>query len=319
MLTLLLTMTAATAATCDDVLLNVSLDAKGFHVRGADEVLYPGGRPAIADNPEMKCQVADCAGVDDFNWKGLDATLDRLKGSCPAVADAQLVLSPELTHDVFLEALDHLDARFPNVMVGGGAQGYGAGGSPTTSSLLLRPGQVVVYDRAFSLDADPEVLAKAFDLGLKSTSTLKIEAADTATFGELAQIMSAAGKAGYTRFEHADPNGGRLHKSTTPGGGELAPVKKAEISAQALNAGIQPVVGEVLACYNEALGRDPRLAGTVEVRITITAKGHVSGTEVTQGIEKQLDDCVARAVEQASFAAPGGLVVTSFPFNLSPN
>ena len=53
MLTLLLSMSLAQAATCDDVLLNVSLDDKGFHVRGADDVLYPGGRPAIADNPAI--------------------------------------------------------------------------------------------------------------------------------------------------------------------------------------------------------------------------------------------------------------------------
>jgi len=318
MLTLLMTLGAAEAATCDDVLLNVSLDSKGFHVRGADDVLYPGGRPAIADNPEMKCTTASCGGVDDFNWLGLDKTLDRLKGQCPAVSDVQVVLSPELTHDVFLEALDHLDSRFPNVMVGGGAQGYGGGGSPTTSSMLLRPKQVVVYDRAFSLDSDPTVLAKAFDLGIKPVTTLKIEAADSATFAELALIMNAAGKAGYTRFEHADPTGNRLHKTTTPGGGELAPVKKAEISAKALNAGIQPVGPAVLACYNEALGRDASLKGTIEVSITISAKGHVLGTEVTQGIEPALDKCVAEAVEDATFAAPGGVVVTSFPFNLSP-
>jgi TonB family protein len=184
--------------------------------------------------------------------------------------------------------------------------------------MLLRPGQVVVYDRAFSLDSDPGVLAKAFELGTKTQTTLKIEAADTATFGELAQIMRAAGAAGYLRFEHSDPNGKRLHKTTTPGGGALAPVKKAEISAKALNAGIQPVVPAVLECYNTALGDDPTLSGTVEISITITPQGNVSGTEVKKGIESHLDRCVAEAVEETSFGAPGGTVVTSFPFNLAP-
>ena len=149
-------------------------------------------------------------------------------------------------------------------------------------------------------------------------SSEAIEAADTATFGELAQIMRAAGAAGYLRFEHSDPNGKRLHKTTTPGGGALAPVKKAEISAKALNAGIQPVVPAVLECYNTALGDDPTLSGTVEISITITPQGNVSGTEVKKGIESHLDRCVAEAVEETSFGAPGGTVVTSFPFNLAP-
>lgn len=318
MLTLLLSMSLAQAATCDDVLLNVSLDDKGFHVRGADDVLYPGGRPAIADNPEMKCSTATCAAVGDFNWAGLDATLDRLQGACPTVEGAQVVLSAELTHDVFLEALDHVDARFPNVIVGGGAQGYGGGGTPTTSAMLLRPGQLVVYDRAFSLDSDASVLAQAFELGTKAQTTLKIEAADSATFGELAGVMRAASSAGYVRFEHSDPNGKRLHKTTTPGGGGFAPVKRAEISSQELNAGIQPVVPAVLGCYNDALAKDPGLKGTVEVSITITAQGHVSGVEVTSGIEPHLDRCVSEAVEDARFAAPGGLVVRTFPFALAP-
>jgi hypothetical protein len=312
------------ALDCEHLLLSVEVGEHGFHVRGADELLYPQGRPPRADNSLLRCGDGSCTEVEDFNWSGLQETLGQVGQACPGTRGITLVPEAEVRHDVLLELMDQVEDRWPGLIVGGGAQGYGGSGTPSQPHVLLRPGRVMIDGRDLRVEptgAVIDTLLAAFGEGGQPTTTLRIEAADGLSFALLRDVMHTAGKAGYTRFEHVSTKGGAVHSSGHPGGGEWTVTKEqvGHLDKAQITAGIQGVAGGVLACYNEALGRDGGLAGTVKTRITIGADGDVLGVVLESGLgEDAADACIVQAVEQARFDAPGGVLVTTFPFDLNP-
>jgi TonB family protein len=81
-------------------------------------------------------------------------------------------------------------------------------------------------------------------------------------------------------------------------------------------------LNEVRFCYDEALTRHPTLAGRVVVQFTIANTGRVLASLIgssTLGVAS-VDACIANAVKRWEFPAPegGGLVMVSYPFQLSP-
>lgn len=309
---------------CQSLLLSVEVGAHGFHVQGADALLYPQGRPPRAENALLRCPSGSCSGVEDFNWSGLSSTLSEVGQACPATKGITLVPDADVRHDVLLELMDQVEGRWPGMIVGGGAQGYGGTGSPNQPHVLLRPGRVMIDGRDLRVEPTGgvlESLAPVFEQGKKSTRTLRIEAADAVPFALLRDVMHTAGKAGYTAFEHVSTDGGEVHYSGHPGGGEwtVTQEKTGFLEKAQITAGIQGVAGGVLGCYNDALSRDPKLAGTVKTRITISADGSVLGVELDSGLgEAAADACIMDAVEGARFDPPGGVLVTTFPFDLKP-
>ena len=122
---LLFTVATALASPCDSLLLNVEIASSGFKIQGADAILYPEGRIATADNPDLRCRVSECAEVGDYHWTGLAKNLAAVKNACPSADRIHVVPSAETRHDVMLSAIDVANDRFATVYIGGGAQGYG--------------------------------------------------------------------------------------------------------------------------------------------------------------------------------------------------
>jgi TonB family protein len=81
-------------------------------------------------------------------------------------------------------------------------------------------------------------------------------------------------------------------------------------------------LNEVRFCYDEALAGHPSLAGRVVVQFTIANTGRVIASLIgssSLGVAS-VDACIANAVKRWEFPAPagGGLVMVSYPFQLSP-
>lgn len=75
--------------------LSVAVTAQGFTILGADDVLFPGGKPAaVFDEPTHPCAGGSCEGVDSYDWDGLKATLVRVKKVRPRTM-SMIVVSSE--------------------------------------------------------------------------------------------------------------------------------------------------------------------------------------------------------------------------------
>jgi hypothetical protein len=83
---------------------------------------------------------------------------------------------------------------------------------------------------------------------------------------------------------------------------------------------IQLHMGEVRACYEQALRVWPKLFGRVDTRFVITADGQVALVEATASSVNQpaLECCITSAVKRWRFDRPvdGGIVVVRYPFIL---
>ncbi len=84
-----------------------------------------------------------------------------------------------------------------------------------------------------------------------------------------------------------------------------------------LTGPIRESVELIGACYDEALTRDPSLAGIVEVAVIINASGGINAVNARRGIDRDLDSCVVRTVRALSFppVTGGGIAVASIPFH----
>lgn len=70
------------------------------------------------------------------------------------------------------------------------------------------------------------------------------------------------------------------------------------------------------ACYERALKRDPRLAGKLVLRFTVTPAGTVTGAEIDEDTlrDEELRACLLASVRRWRCPAPPGPVEVSFPF-----
>ncbi|MCP4805601.1 MAG: AgmX/PglI C-terminal domain-containing protein [Proteobacteria bacterium] len=324
---LLFTVATALASPCDSLLLNVEIAESGFKIQGADDILYPDGRIATADNPRLRCTVDTCAEVGDYHWAGLAQELATVKNKCPDADRVHIVPHAGTRHDVLLSTIDVANDRFPTAHLGGGAQGYPEEGSvPKAASVLVRPGQIQVGATAMTIGTnvgDPLKQALRTE-GTITKDELTLEVADSVPFSDVREVMRAAGQVGYTTFHHSAPDAKKRVTTYAPGGGEWVIEEEpkptlGELSQNEVLVGINKAAPGVLSCYNQALGRDATLSGQVVTRFTIDVDGTVAEVAVTEGMEDTLDACVAEAVKGATFPKPrGGQAIATFPFKLSP-
>ncbi len=73
-----------------------------------------------------------------------------------------------------------------------------------------------------------------------------------------------------------------------------------------------------VACYNEALEKNPNAAGKIQVQWAINEKGIVEKTQIISSEihDEDMKHCMARAIKEISFPAPpsGQFALISFPF-----
>ncbi len=217
-----------------------------------------------------------------------------------------------------------------------------------------------------SIQRDPSDAVKAADWASRSTELaaqakklplaqpdLVIESANLATrLGDLARDLRAletAEKGGdlskknaaharvlttseqvevITREPAARCAGDTKQLRSTPG--RLAPAK--------IQAVVRDHFGDLQKCYEDGLGRDPKLAGRVTVRFVINREGSVetsqnaasdpippdavappSSTTLPAMPDAKVVDCVVAVVKKLKFPKPdGGTVTVVYPFAFSP-
>jgi hypothetical protein len=69
-------------------------------------------------------------------------------------------------------------------------------------------------------------------------------------------------------------------------------------------------------CYEQALTQSPDLGGKVKIYFVVSPTGSVTASKAVDGIQSDVDSCVARKISQLAFPAPkgGGLVEVTYPF-----
>jgi TonB family protein len=106
-------------------------------------------------------------------------------------------------------------------------------------------------------------------------------------------------------------------KDSLQSGSEHPPVDK-----DVVRTIVRAHLDEVRGCYNEGLGRDPKLAGRVAVTFVIGPDGHVASAQIEEGIgDDGVERCLVERVKTWKFPAPvgGGNVIISYPFNFRPD
>lgn len=89
------------------------------------------------------------------------------------------------------------------------------------------------------------------------------------------------------------------------------------LDKDAIRAVVRAHIGEVKACYDAGLQRDPQLAGRIVVGFEISTSGAVSGAKIAESTlaDAQVGACVAAAVQGWTFPQPqGGSLAVSYPF-----
>ena len=81
-------------------------------------------------------------------------------------------------------------------------------------------------------------------------------------------------------------------------------------------------LADLRSCYEKGLERDPTLAGRVDVQFVIGPTGRVPVSVVSNTTlsDRNVANCIAKAVKRFKFAKPrgGGSVVVTYPFKLAP-
>jgi hypothetical protein len=74
-------------------------------------------------------------------------------------------------------------------------------------------------------------------------------------------------------------------------------------------------------CYEEALKNSPTLTGKVVVDFTIASDGKVTTSQITSGIQPEMDGCVAQSIAQLYFPAfeSGTTMKIVYPFTFEPS
>jgi TonB family protein len=95
---------------------------------------------------------------------------------------------------------------------------------------------------------------------------------------------------------------------------------RGSLSREVIRRIIRRHINEVRHCYEQALMRDPTLAGRVEVRFVIGPSGSVQSSELASSsvADEMVGRCITRSVQRWTFPAPdgGGIVVVTYPFTL---
>jgi TonB family protein len=98
-------------------------------------------------------------------------------------------------------------------------------------------------------------------------------------------------------------------------------VDNGTVNAPELARVIRQGMAAIRACYERALKRDPRLAGKLVLRFTITPAGTVSAVDLDEDTlrDPELARCLRETFLRWRFPAPtGGPAEISYPFVFQP-
>jgi len=78
---------------------------------GADEILFPDGKPTLADGeappPTVPCKSgAACTGVEDYDWKALTQKLGLIKDRFPKEQNVIVVPDNNIRYELIVAAMD---------------------------------------------------------------------------------------------------------------------------------------------------------------------------------------------------------------------
>lgn len=78
---------------------------------------------------------------------------------------------------------------------------------------------------------------------------------------------------------------------------------------------------EIRFCYEQGLQKNPKLAGTVKIKLVIAGTGSVMSVAVASSTldDASVEQCIASKVKRWTFPEPegGGIVVVTYPFTFS--
>ena len=95
--------------------LKLAVTNKGIKILGADNYLYPGGRPVAAEGessvPDVACKSKDrCRGLEDYRWSELSDKLTQIKkGAKDDGRDSSAVViipEPGISYDILLKTVE---------------------------------------------------------------------------------------------------------------------------------------------------------------------------------------------------------------------
>ena len=288
------------------VSLSIDLMPGGTPIQGADEILYPQGRPALSETP-LACAGGGCDAAMDYDWKALSASLQQIKDACPTQQRISISPREDTTYGVLTAAARSAGSVFDQVLIGGTVAP--ATGTPKARSITLTSGATLIDD----------VANPSMDFGSGAQSSLHVEAPANMPFSALRPVLRAASQAGYSTFELARADGQVMAQVQASVSGEMAKVVLGKLSAAQVQAGVVGIQGQLGGCYDAALQRDPTAGGTGTVSFRIQADGSVSSAEMQSGAfkDERLQACVLKSFESAQFDKPGGPLTGSFPLTLA--
>lgn len=286
--------------------LSIDLMPGGTPIQGADAILYPQGRPALAQTP-LACSGGQCDQAMDYDWKALGTALRQIKQACPEQQRVSISPREDTPYGVINAAARSAGGVFDQVLIGGTVAP--AKGTPKARSITLTSGATLIDD----------VASPTLNFGSGSQSTLHVEAPAEMPFSELRPVLRAASEAGYGRFDLARADGQVMATVQASVGSEMPKVVLGKLSAAQVQAGVVGIQGQLGGCYNTALERDPTAGGSGTVSFRIQADGSVSSAEMASGAfkDERLQTCVLKAFESATFDPPGGPVTGTFPLTLA--
>ena len=103
------------------------------------------------------------------------------------------------------------------------------------------------------------------------------------------------------------------------------PASETEAARPALELGMRGVLPAILRCYEQALSRDPSLAGVLNLQLTLAPKEGSKWAMIEDAVVEENDlksplfeQCVLIAVSALRMEKPAGRLYVSYPLHLSP-
>ena len=75
----------------------------------------------------------------------------------------------------------------------------------------------------------------------------------------------------------------------------------------------------ILGCYNQALAKNPKLAGTLTLKITVAPNGQAQAVETVEDtVDGEVDACVSDILKKATWPTADEAVYFEYRFSFAP-
>jgi biopolymer transport protein ExbD len=159
-----------------------------------------------------------------------------------------------------------------------------------------------------------------------------VDAAATVTYGRVVDMVDLAREAGAAKVGLAKmkPEGPKEPTGVAEGSGLPrgitfgSPRTVGAISEKKADAAIQPLKASFMSCYNQALGRNPRLTGRMLLKTTIGPEGeHMELAEISAGTnieDEELRLCIEQYLPNIAYEplGEGNTAVVQYQLLFSP-